>query len=140
MVSPDIVERLVSSASAPITVTVDVKPGFDEDDMKVERMGDRLLAIGKKLSPARANAESIGMLAFTGEGGTRFRAKVEQMMRTSDGVRNWYLKAIDELARDGIVGTVSIEGLDWAEVDYPKDLEIAEAVASGWASRLAAAA
>jgi choline kinase len=62
------------------------------------------------------------------------------MMRTSDGVRNWYLKAIDELAREGIVGTVSIEGLDWAEVDYPKDLEIAEAVASGWASRLAAAA
>jgi choline kinase len=140
MVSPEIVERLISGARAPITVTVDVKPGFDEDDMKVERMGDRLLAIGKKLSPARANAESIGMLAFKGEGGIRFRSKVEHMMRTSDGVSNWYLKAIDELAREGIVSTVSIEGLDWAEVDYPKDLEIAEALAGSWASRLAAAA
>jgi choline kinase len=61
-------------------------------------------------------------------------------MRTSAGVENWYLKAIDALAPEGIVGTVSIEGLDWAEVDYPKDLEIAEAVASGWTRRLAVAA
>lgn len=140
LVEPEIVGRLMAGASAPITVTVDSKPVYDEDDMKVERMGDRLIAIGKKLSVARANAESIGMLAFTGEGGTLFRAKVESMMRTSAGVENWYLKAIDQLAPEGVVGTVGIEGLDWAEVDYPKDLEIAEAVARGWTQKLAVAA
>lgn len=140
MVSPDIVARLLAEARSPITVTVDVKPDYDEDDMKVERMGDRLLAIGKRMSAARANAESIGMLAFRGEGGDRFRTQVESMMRTSEGVRYWYLKAIDLLAREGIVGTASIEGLGWAEVDYPKDLEIAEALANGWASGVAAAA
>jgi choline kinase len=56
------------------------------------------------------------------------------MMRTSAGVSNWYLKAIDMLAPEGIVGTVSIEGLPWAEVDFPQDLEIAEALAASWAS------
>lgn len=132
LVSPEIVGRLVGEAQHPITVTVDVKPVYDEDDMKVERMGDRLMAIGKKLSAARANAESIGMLGFKGEGGARFRSQVETMMRTSEGVKNWYLKAIDQLAPEGIVGTVSIEGLGWAEVDYPKDLEIAEALANRW--------
>ena len=138
LVAPEIVERLVAEARQPITVTVDVKPVYDEDDMKVERMGDRLLAIGKKMSAARANAESIGMLAFRGEGGARFRAQVEHMMRTSEGVKNWYLRAIDHLAPEGIVGTVSIEGLDWAEVDYPKDVEIAGALAKRWASSAAA--
>ncbi len=140
LVSPEIVARLLADASSPITVTVDVKPAYDEDDMKVERMGDRLMAIGKRLSAARANAESIGMLAFRGEGGARFRAEVETMMRTADGVRNWYLKAIDRIAPEGVVGTVSIEGLDWAEVDYPKDVEIAEALARRWRDMLQAAA
>lgn len=140
LVAPEIVERLVGHSTQPITVTVDVKPVYDEDDMKVERMGDRLLGIGKKMSAARANAESIGMLAFRGEGGARFSAQVEHMMRTSEGVKNWYLRAIDYLAPEGIVGTVSIEGLDWAEVDYPKDLEIAAALAERWASAASAAA
>jgi choline kinase len=134
LVAPEIVGRLVGNASAPITVTVDVKDSYDADDMKVQREGDRLLAIGKTLSAEQANAESIGMLAFSAEGGARFRSRVEMMMRTSAGVSNWYLKAIDMLAPEGIVGTVSIEGLPWAEVDFPQDLEIAEALAASWAS------
>jgi choline kinase len=134
LVAPEIVGRLVGNASAPITVTVDVKDAYDADDMKVQREGDRLLAIGKTLSAEQANAESIGMLAFNAEGGARFRSHVEMMMRTSAGVSNWYLKAIDMLAPEGIVGTVSIEGLPWAEVDFPQDLEIAEALAASWAS------
>jgi choline kinase len=134
LVAPEIVGRLVGNASAPITVTVDVKDSYDADDMKVQREGDRLLAIGKTLSKEQANAESIGMLAFSAEGGARFRSHVEMMMRTSAGVSNWYLKAIDMLAPEGIVGTVSIEGLPWAEVDFPQDLEIAEALAASWAS------
>lgn len=140
LVSPDIIGRLVCQASAPITVTVDVKPAYDADDMKVQRLGDRLLSIGKTLTAEQANAESIGMLAFTGEGGARFRAQVDTMMRTSAGVKNWYLKAIDLLAPSGIVGTVSIEGLDWAEVDFPADLAIAEEVTAGWARKAISAA
>lgn len=133
LVSPEIVARLLTDASAPITVTVDVKAAYDADDMKVQREGDRLVAIGKTLTAEQANAESIGMLAFDARGGTRFRAQVETMMRTPAGVSNWYLKAIDMLAPESMVGTVSIEGLRWAEVDFPQDLDIAEALASGWA-------
>ena len=140
LVSPEIVARLLAKASAPITVTIDVKPQYDADDMKVEREGDRLVAIGKRLLAEQANAESIGMLAFKGEGGARFNAEVESMMRTSAGVSNWYLKAIHQIASDGIVGTVSIEGLDWAEVDFPADLEFARELAGRWASEQVSAA
>jgi choline kinase len=132
LVSPDIVRRLQDKAAMPISVTIDVKDSYDSDDMKVTRQGDRLVAIGKRLSAGDSDAESIGMLAFKGEGPQRFRDAVEAMMRTPEGVKNWYLKVIDSLAPSGIVGTVSIEGLRWAEVDFPEDLEIARALTSGW--------
>jgi choline kinase len=133
LVSPEIVGRLIAGAAAPITVTIDVKDSYDLDDMKVQRDGDRLLQIGKRLEPAETNAESIGMLAFRGEGPAIFRRQVEAMMRTPEGVLNWYLKAIHALAPSGVVGTVSIEGLRWAEVDFPEDLPIARALTESWA-------
>ncbi|ABQ67674.1 Nucleotidyl transferase [Rhizorhabdus wittichii RW1] len=134
LVSPAIVGRLIAGATAPITVTIDVKDDYDLDDMKVQRDGDRLLQIGKRLEPHETNAESIGMLAFKGDGPRIFRDQVEAMMRTPEGVLNWYLKAIHALAPSGVVGTVSIEGLPWAEVDFPEDLPIARALTEGWAA------
>jgi choline kinase len=133
LVSPEIVGKLIAEATAPITVTVDVKDGYDADDMKVHREDGRLLSIGKRLTAEESNAESIGMLAFRGEGPALFLDRVEQMMRTPEGVQNWYLKAIDAIAKDATVGTVSIEGLDWAEVDFPADVETATALTTRWA-------
>ena len=132
LIAPEIVARLIANSRSPITVTVDVKDGYDADDMKVNRDGDRLVSIGKRLSAEESNAESIGMLAFRGRGGAIFRDKVEEMMRTPDGVKRWYLRAIDEIAPGGEVGTVSIEGMDWAEVDFPQDLEIATELTGRW--------
>jgi len=132
IVSDEIVARLLAGAARPITVTVDVKPAYDEDDMKVHRENGRLLAIGKRLPPERSNAESIGMLAFTGDGLAIFRNQVDTMMRTPEGVQRWYLRAIDLLAADNDIGTVSIEGLNWAEVDFPADLDAARALTAAW--------
>ena len=132
LVSPEIIGRLIAGATMPITVTIDIKDSYDLDDMKVQRDGDQLLQIGKRLEPHETNAESIGMLAFRGEGPAIFRQQVETMMRTPEGVLNWYLKAIHALAPSGVVGTVSIEGLPWAEVDFPEDLPIARALTESW--------
>ncbi len=134
LVSPAIVAKLLAEARAPITVTVDIKPAYDDDDMKVARDGDRLLSIGKRLSADVANAESIGMLAMTGAGGAIFRAEVERMMRTPDGVKCWYLRAIDNLANTTPIHTVSIAGLEWGEVDFPADVDAARALTAGWAA------
>src|SRR3546814_4066708 len=86
IVSDEIVARLIAGARWPITVTVDVKPAYDEDDMKVHREGKRLMSIGKRLGADVSNAESIGMLAFRGEGPSIFRNQVEKMMRTPEWV------------------------------------------------------
>ena len=108
----------------PVQVTIDRKGGYDSDDMKVQLDGTRLRAIGKALPAEKADAESIGMLRFTGEGPGIYRAKLEQMMRTPEGVSNWFLKAIDAIANTtGQVGTFSIEGRRWNEIDTITDYE-----------------
>lgn len=133
LISSEIVARVVGESAWPITVTVDIKSAYDSDDMKVSREGVRLTAIGKTLTAAQTNAESIGFLAFREDGGAIFRETVERYMRTPVGVEHWYLKVIDAIAPSGAVGTVSIEGLEWAEVDFLNDIEIASALTDRWA-------
>ena len=133
LVSLDLLRTLLDSAIAPITVTVDRKPGYDADDMKVLREDDRLVRIGKDL--VECNAESIGLLAFKGSGGKTFIDLVERTMKEPAGVRVWYLSVIDQLAEEGVVGTVSIEGHGWQEVDYPADLDAARALTAEWSAR-----
>jgi len=133
LVSEEIVARVQESNDWPIAVTVDIKDAYDSDDMKVSRAPDgRLERIGKTLTAAESNAESIGFLAFRGEGADLFREAVRQAMRTPEGVQHWYLKVIDSLAPTGKVGTLSIQGLDWAEVDFLTDIEIATRVTDRW--------
>lgn len=135
IVSDEIVARLIAGARDAITVTVDVKDEYDDDDMKVSRdESGRLHQIGKRLLPPDTNAESIGMLAFTGEGPAIFRNQVDQMMRTPEGVERWYLRAIDIIAKGNRVGTVSIAGLPWQEVDFPQDVDAASALTACWAA------
>ena len=133
LVSEEIVGRVLQGSDWPIAVTVDVKDEYDSDDMKVERAGERLVRIGKTLTAEQANAVSIGFLAVRGEGASLFREAVRRAMRTPEGVNHWYLKVIDTLAESGKVGTVSIAGSDWAEVDFLTDIEQANALTGRWA-------
>jgi len=134
LISEEIVNKVQAPGDWPITVTVDEKESYDSDDMKVSREGDRLRRIGKNLTAEECDAESIGFLAFRGAGADLFRETVRAMMRTPDGVNHWYLKAIDLIAAEGQVGTRSIAGLDWAEVDYLNDIETATRLTDRWAA------
>jgi L-glutamine-phosphate cytidylyltransferase len=134
LVSGPLLARVLAAEPGPIAVTVDEKDDYDSDDMKVLREGDRLRRIGKALEAGRYNAESIGLLAFRGEGPRLFVEQVERMMRSPEGTRRWYLRAIDALAQAGAdVRTVSIRGEEWQEVDFPEDVDAAEALTARWA-------
>jgi len=120
----DLIEQVIAAPAAPILVTIDQKESYDLDDMKVTLSGTSLTAIGKTLLPSETDAESIGILRFKGSGPMFFRSKLEQMMRTQDGVQAWFLKAINAIAStEGGVETVLIKGHRWAEVDTVADFE-----------------
>ena len=126
-----VLQRLLQSPPAPITVTIDRKDGYDADDMKVHLDGTRLLEIGKTLPLARTDGESIGLLLFRGAGPELFVDAVDRALRISEGLKSFYLKVIDQLAKSQRVETATIEGLAWGEVDYPVDLQRAEQLVAG---------
>lgn len=121
-----VLQRLLHSPPAPITVTIDRKASYDADDMKVHLDGTRLVEIGKTLPPARTDGESIGLLLFRGDGPELFVDAVDRALQVSEGLTSFYLKVIDRLAKSHHVETATIEGLAWGEVDYPVDLQRAE--------------
>jgi len=132
---PAIAERLISAPDAPITVTVDRKAGgYDADDMKVLTEGDALRAIGKTIT--EYDAESIGFLRFNAEGSALFVETLEAIMRTPEGLKRWYLSVINEIAQNhDAVRVRSIEGLEWAEMDFPEDLVRNRALTAQWAAK-----
>ncbi len=125
---PAVVARVLGAPATPIRLTIDRKAQYDDDDMKVIVDGERLLRIGKHLPADAVDAESIGMLRFSADGARHFQHAVELALREPDGLRWWYLSVIDRLADQNLVSTCSVEGLRWAEVDFPRDLDAARAV------------
>jgi choline kinase len=127
-----VLARLLDAPPAPITIAIDHKTGYDDDDMKValDPRG-RLLAIDKCLPPAMVSGESIGLLSFHGSGPKQFVAALEAAVRRPEAMRQWYLSAVHRIAQSAPVETVSVRGLWWREVDYPGDLDEARRAFTG---------
>ena len=127
-----VLRRLLRSEPAPITVTINHKSSYDADDMKVQMRGTQLIAIGKDLPASRTDGESIGMLRFQGEGPRMFRQVLDEALRQEGSNRRWYLSVINDIAKRAVVQTVAADGLDWAEIDFMRDLEHAAKMVAGW--------
>jgi hypothetical protein len=95
-----------------LTLAIDRNRVYDEDDMKIVLNGGRrLTAIGKTPALHTVHGESVGLMAFRGEGVGAFRAALEQAIREPTALSNWYLEVINRLSRSMRVETISIEGL-----------------------------
>jgi choline kinase len=131
-----VLQHLLTDADRyPITLATDQKYSYDSDDMKIWSERDRLCRVGKTLDMSHVNGESIGMMLFSRPGAEIFVNKIETLMKQGDGLKRWYLTAIDELGQSGVVGISSIHGLSWCEVDDPVDLAHAEQVVKTWPVR-----
>lgn len=129
---PAVLRRLLSAPLAPITLVVNGKDEYDDDDMKVSMSPQgRLRAVSKILPSDVVNGESIGLMRFTGEGVKAFRAALDKAVRTQRGLKAYYLSVIDQLAREIPIETASMTGLWWGEMDSPKDLASVRADLSG---------
>jgi choline kinase len=129
---PEVPRRLLASEPWPVTVAVVRKRVYDEDDMKVHCEGASLRQIGKGLAPHQTDGESIGMLLFRGEGPRLFREALERAAASPLAPTQWYLSVINDMAGEGLVRTLSVDGLEWTEIDYLRDLEKAEHLVAGW--------
>jgi choline kinase len=119
-----LLERVLAAPPAPIVVTIDRKDEYDADDMKVKLDPEgHLREIGKTLPLDTVDGEAIGMILFRNGGANAYRDALERAIRQPESMRNWYLAVVDEMAQKMPVGTISIEGCWWAEIDCREDLD-----------------
>ena len=118
-----VLEKLLAAPEAPLTLAINQKNGYDDDDMKVSLNGGRRLrAVGKTLDPQVVHGESIGLMLFRSRGVEAFRGALNAAVRDPEAIRAWYLSVVNALAESLPVQTASISGLWWGEVDSPEDL------------------
>ena len=123
-----VLARMIESPPAPITLAVDHKANYDDDDMKVSlEASGRLLAINKSMPAAMIGGESIGLLAFRGSGPKLFTSALEDAVRRPAALRQWYLSVIHSIAQSSAIETASVRGLWWREIDSASDLDAARA-------------
>jgi choline kinase len=118
-----VVARLLAAPAWPVTIVVNQKPSYDDDDMKVTLVGSGVRAIGKDLDPEESQGEAIGMTRVNGTGAKMLRDAFESLVRKFGTQRAYYTTAIGELARRGKVRACPMDDLWWGEIDSLTDLD-----------------
>jgi len=119
----EILRRVLAAPEAPLTMAIDQKLQYDDDDMKVTlRERGRLSAVGKALPESLTDGESIGLMLFRRQGIAAFCAALDTAIRSSEALHSWYHDIINNMAPTLRVNTVPITGLWWREIDTPQDL------------------
>jgi len=136
---PEVISRLLASPPSPVSMAIVHKPSYDADDMKVARQGGFVVRVGKDLPPDIVDGEAIGVSLYRGEGPALFGAAIDEIGSRPDAMRQWYLAAVTLLAQRHLVQGVDMYGMTWAEIDYPKDLPLADRVAKYLQDHLPAA-
>jgi L-glutamine-phosphate cytidylyltransferase len=119
--------RILWSLEAPrderVTLTIDRKGYYDQDDMKVRLNGRHVAAVTKQIHREDADAESIGMIRFQNGGAALMREALRRRLNTENGVHQFYLQAIQDIVDIGEeVGVHDVAGKMWRELDFPSDL------------------
>lgn len=122
--SPTVIENLLKSKE-DITMVIDEKPEYDDDDMKVVHHNHCILEVSKKIEKDRANGESIGMIKFSNKGTKIYTSILEEMVRDPENRNAFYLKAIQRIIDKGFKVHYSVcKEEDWGEIDFHPDLEL----------------
>ncbi len=126
------VKDLLDAPHLPVTVAINHKEKYDNDDMKVMLDGERLTEIGKTLPLEAVTAEAIGIYVFRGEGAALYRDVLEKAMLDPTGLRQWFPSAVGTLAKLTDVSVCAVSDHEWCEVDFPVDLQQARQMVAGW--------
>ena len=118
--------RLIA-APAPSALLLD--RGFHDtgEEVKLYAMGDRIIALGKKVVPDAWDVigEGVGFFKCGAAHAPEYIRLLEESIRETGGA-NEYEDALHRLLARVPVGWVDVTGLPWTEVDFAEDLRRAE--------------
>jgi L-glutamine-phosphate cytidylyltransferase len=116
--------ELAVQTNAPISMIVD--PSWRDETMKVIIQGDRVMQMSKKISREQFSGTYIGITIFSKAIQSRFFDKMNAVI-SAGRVNGFFNVAVQELVDEGVhVGYTVTDGLAWAEIDDPTDLNFAQ--------------
>ena len=119
----DVLDRAVR-ANTPISMIIDLL--WRDETMKVIIHGDRVIQMSKKIPRVQFSGTYIGVTMFSKEIQERFCNKMTTVI-SAGRVNEFFNVAVQELVDEGVhVGYTSTDGLAWAEIDDPTDLNFAQ--------------
>ena len=129
MLERGLLEGLIEHPGASV-VALDARADLDEEAMKAQVVGDRVVAMGKWLSVADAGGESIGVERIAASHAPRLFQTIDRMM-ASGKEDAYYEDAYHLMVQDGWeLHAWPIGELRWSEIDDAADLERARALMS----------
>jgi len=117
---PELLTRLLASPY-PDALTVERGQEFDDEQMKVQLDGERVVALSKQLDAGRAHAENVGVVKFSAVGARTLLAKMKELL-AAGAEREFCPFAFSALAPHYPLHAVIINGIPWIEIDFVADL------------------
>lgn len=117
------------AAPGPAVLAIDRKPGLGAEEMKAQADADgRLVALNKRMAPAHALGESIGVDRIDAELAPRVFDELAVMIDQGE-TDEYYERAYERLMQAGVTfSCADITGALWSEIDDQADLEAAHAL------------
>ena len=135
VVQPDVYKR-VTDTSGDLVLAVEKRRNLDEEDMRVQLDGKRILAIGKSLKRASSHGEYAGVSLIRPEAARAYLEIATNLEWTND-VGPYYEDVYGEMMDVVQVRAALVAAGEYAEVDTPDDVPGALAVIERWHKVLA---
>ena len=126
VIHPDVIRR-VSEAEGDLVLAVDRRDRLDQEDMRVELRGSRVVAIGKDLTPARSHGEYVGVSLMRHDA-ARLYADLSTRVQWTATTRLYYEDVFDMMLNGIDARSVVTRPGEYAEVDVPEDMQAAATV------------
>lgn len=105
-----------------VTMVIDRKDSYDDDDMKVITNDKTVTQVSKKIPVEKANGESIGMIKFEGDGIKKLKKVIDELIKDPANRDVFWLKAIQELMiRHDNVSFYEVSRDQWEEIDFHEE-------------------
>jgi choline kinase len=96
------------------------QPLYGDEEMKVRVKCGRVVEMSKRMDPAEADGENLGIVKFGSRGAAALVDILDRII--GDGaLREWAPRAFSEFARTRPLHAVGTRGLPWIEIDFPED-------------------
>jgi choline kinase len=117
--------ELLLERDEDIVMSISRKDHYDDDDMKVVTVGERVIKVGKQISINECNGESVGIIKYSKKGANLLKNELETMVKSGEHKGSFYLEALQSMMnRNILVSYQEIPTSEWQEMDFHADYEL----------------